>query len=161
MCIRLSQLATGMVMVGMLTLVAGQCWATFYDLGPSKDEWGLKYDVQVSPGEGNHLNVTFTLADEGRLKPIYSITLIALSLRTDSAGGHSYDVKEDVKFQATADGKRAGTVRIGKEFVGRAYFRVLTQTFDGKRQTAGAVYYKIPLARFAGTTSAAASPEGK
>jgi hypothetical protein len=54
--------------VGVLALAAGQCWATFFDLGPSKDEWGLKYDVQVSPAEGNKLNVVFTLADEGRLK---------------------------------------------------------------------------------------------
>jgi hypothetical protein len=65
---RLLRLATSLLVVGVLALAAGQCWATFFDLGPSKDEWGLKYDVQVSPAEGNKLNVVFTLADEGRLK---------------------------------------------------------------------------------------------
>jgi hypothetical protein len=59
-------------------------------------------------------------------------------------------VKVEVKLKPAADGKRAGTVRIGKEFAGRAYCRVLTQTFDGMRQTAGAVYCKIPLAKFVG-----------
>ncbi len=161
MNVRYSRWTMAALVVGVLAWTAGKCWATFFDLGPSKNEWGLKYDVRVSPAEGNHLNVEFTLEDEGRLKPIYSITLIALSKQTDSRGGHSYDVNQQVQFKPTADGKRAGAVQIGKEFADRAYFRVLTQTFDGKWQSAGAVYYKIALARFLTKTGTPPSPAAK
>lgn len=147
MGIRFSRLATGVFVVAVVLLMAGRGWAVFYDLGPSKDEWGLKYDVEVSGADGDTRNVLFTLADEGRLKPIYSITVVAFS-RPDRYGGRTYDVKAPIELKTTKDGKRAGQVQIRKEFVDRATIRILTLTVDGRRQTSGAVYYDIPLKRF-------------
>ena len=48
MSIRLSRLATAMLVVAAIVLMSGRSWAVYDVLGPSKDEWGLKYDVQVN-----------------------------------------------------------------------------------------------------------------
>ncbi len=65
---------------------------------------------------GDTLTVVFTLADEGRLKPLYSIDLVAFSKQTDRQGGRSYDVNEPIELKATKDGKRVGQVQVRKEF---------------------------------------------
>lgn len=155
---RFSRFTTGVLVIAAIALMASHCWATFYRLGPSTDEWGLKYDVEVSDAGGDMLTVVFTLADEGRLKPIHSIELIALSKQTDSQGGHSYDAKEHFEFKSTADGKRAAQVKIRKQLADRATFRILTQTVDGKKQTAGAAHYSIPLKKYLDNAPAQDSP---
>ncbi len=106
MNIRLPRLATTILMVAVSFTDAGRCWAVYNLLGPSKDEWGLKYDVQVGDAGGGTLSVKLTLADEGRLKPIATIELIAFSKETDSQGGHSYDVKAPFVLKPTRDGRR-------------------------------------------------------
>ena len=86
MNIRFSRLATGILVVAALVLMSGHCWAIYYGLGPSQDEWGLKYDVEVNDADSDTLTVVFTLADEGRLKPFYSLELVAFSKQTDGSG---------------------------------------------------------------------------
>ncbi len=140
MNIRLSRLATVVSAVAVILLMSGRGWAIYDELGPSKDEWGLKYDVAVNEADANHLTVVFTLSDEGRLKPFYSVQVVAFSQQTDSQGGRSYDVKAPIELKTTADGKRAGQVRIGKQFADRARIRILTVTIDGKRRSSGAFY---------------------
>lgn len=143
MSIRLSRVATGLLVVAVMALLPSLCWAVYYQLGPSKDEWGLKYDVAVSDADGDQATVVLTLADEGRLKPIYSATVVAFS-EPDRDGGRSYDVKAPIEFTTTTDGKRVGQVQIRKEFADRAQIRILTLTVNGKRQTS-ASYYDIPI----------------
>src|SRR5688572_9431001 len=87
MRIRMSRLAVGALVVAVVVLMAGRSWAVHHSLAPSKDEWGLKYDVELNAADGDTLNVVFTLADEGRLKPIHSIIVVALSKQTASQGG--------------------------------------------------------------------------
>jgi hypothetical protein len=144
---RFSRLAMGVLVVAAVVLMAGRAWAVYWDLGPSKDEWKLKYDVAVSAAEGDKLNVVFTLADAGRLKPIYSVTVVAFS-EPDSGGGRTYVVKAPIELKKTTDGKPAGQVQIPQKFADRAMIRILTLTFDGQRQTSGARYYDIPLKKF-------------
>ena len=146
-----------LLLVPAVVLISGRCWAVFYPLGPSKDEWGLKYDLEVIAADGNKLNVLFTLAAEGRLKPIYSATVVAF--KPDSNGGRTYLVKARIELKTTKKGKRAGQVQIRKEFLDGAMIRILTLTVDGRPQTAGAAYYDIPLKRFKNKTPVTASPE--
>ena len=89
----------------------------------------------------------FTLADEGRLKPFYSIELIALSKETDSQGGHGYDVKAPIKLKPTEDGRRVGQVQIRKDLLDRAQIRILTDKFDGQPQQ-WLANYEVPISRF-------------
>jgi hypothetical protein len=146
MNLRFSRLATGALVVAAAALMPGSSWAVFYPLGPSKDEWGLKYEVEVNPADGDNLNVLFTLADEGRLKPIYSATVVAFSNPRSNDG--AYLVKAKIDLKPTKDGKLTGQVQIPKRLADRAQIRILTQTFDGRWQTAGARLYDIPLKKF-------------
>jgi hypothetical protein len=155
---RLTPLAMSLLIVATVVLMSGHCWAVFYPLGPSQDEWGLKYDVQVTDAGGDQLSVYFTLADGGRLKPIHSATVLVLS-QPDYTGGQSFLVKERIKLQPTRDGKRAGQVQIPKKFFDYARIRILTLRVDGRPQTAGAAYYDIALRRFAQKPPMTASRE--
>jgi hypothetical protein len=158
MSFRFSRLAMGVLVVAAVFLMSGRSWAVFYSLGPSKDEWGLKYDVEVNAADGDKLNVLFTLADEGRLKPIYSATVVAFS-NPNSDGGRTYLVNAPIDLKSTKDGKLTGQAQIRKEFADRAMIRILTLTVDGRRQTSGANYYDIPLKKFLNKAPVAASPQ--
>ena len=146
-----------LLVVAAVGLMSSPCWAIFNMLGPSKDEWGLKYDLEVIAATGDNLNVLFTLADAGRLRPIYSATVVAFS-KPDSSGGQSYLVKSRIKLQKTKEGKVAGQVQIPKKFFNIAMVRILTLNVDRRRQTS-ASYYDIPLRRFPIKTPLAASPQ--
>lgn len=147
--------AIGLSAVWAVVLMTSDAWAVHYPLGPSKNDWGMKYEVQVTPVGSDKLNVAFTLLDEGRLKPIHSITVVALR----SVGGNSfaYDVKAPIPLQTTADGKRTGHVQIPRQFADGALFRILTLSVDGRRQTAGAALYDIPLHKFLSNAATTAS----
>ncbi len=108
MSTRLSRVATGMLVVAIL-LMSGRSWAIYYGLGASKDDWGLKYDVVVNEVDHDTLSVEFTLADEGRMKPIYALELIAFSKETDNQGGHGYDVNAPIELKPTKDGRRGAS----------------------------------------------------
>jgi len=157
MSIRFLRLATGMLVVAAMVLTSGRCWAIYYGLGPSKDEWGLKYDVEVHDAGSDTLTVVLTLADEGRLKPFYSIELVAFSKQTDNQGGRSYDVKAPIELKPTEDGQRAGQVQIPKKFAAGAKIRILTRMVDGKQQPSGGAYYDIPIAKYLNKAPATAS----
>ena len=147
MNIRISRVAMGLLAAAAIVLTAGTSLAVYYELGPSKDEWKLKYDVELSAAAGDMVTVEFTLADEGRLKPIYSIEVVAFSQQLDGGGGRSYVVKAPIVLKAAKDGRRVGQVQIRKEFVNRAVIRILTLTIDGQRYQS-ASYYDIPLSRY-------------
>jgi hypothetical protein len=100
----------------------------------------------------------FTLADEGRLKPLSLIELIALSKETDNQGGHTYNVKVPIVLKPTQDGRRAGQVQIRKEFADRAQIRILTDRVDGQPRQSGWACYEIPINKFLNKAPSAASP---
>jgi hypothetical protein len=142
-----SRLAVGVLVVAAAVLGAGRTWAVYWDLGPSKDEWKMKYEVEVSAAEKDKLNVVFTLSDAGRLAPIYSATVVVFS-PVEFDGGSTYELKAPIKFEMTKEGGAIGQVQIDKRFGNRAKIRILTLHVDGKKQTDGARYYDIPLKKF-------------
>lgn len=154
MDVRLSRLALGALVLAVVVLTPGLSWAVFFALGPSSDDWGLKYNLEVTAASDDELNVAFTLADHGRLKPIYSVTVVAFS-KLNPDGGRSYRVKAPIELKKTKDGQLAGQVRIPKQYAGIAQVRILTLNVDGRRQTAGAAYYDIPLKKFLNKTAPA------
>lgn len=155
MTIRLSRLSQGMLAIAALLLLSDRSWAIYEGLGPSKDDWGMKYDVELSPADDGKLTVVFTVADEGRLKPFYSADVVAFSKHADNQGRRSYVVKASFTFHKI-DGKRMGQVQIPKEFADRALIRILTLTVDGKRRSYAA-YYDIPLKKYVNDEPATAS----
>lgn len=141
--------ATGLLVVIAVVLMTSRSWAHWYALGPSKDEWGLKYDGRVDAADGGKLIVRFTIADQGKLKPVDSVFVMAFS-NPDRTGTNL--VKAQIKMKPTEDGKLSGQVEIGKEFADRAVIRIFSLTVDGRSQmagpTAGARYYDIPLKKY-------------
>jgi hypothetical protein len=158
MSIRSSRLATGLLVVAAMVVMSGRSWAIRYGLGPSKNEWRMKYEVDVKEAGDDKLTVVFTVADEGRLKPFYSIDLVAFSKQTDGQGGRTYDVMVPIELKPTGDGKRAGEVQIRKDVLDRATIRIITLTVDGKRQPSGGAFYDIPIKKFVSKAPPAASP---
>jgi hypothetical protein len=157
---RVLRLATGVLVVTAVVLMTSRSWAHWYDLGSSKDEWGVKYEGEVDAANGDKLIVHFTIADQGRLKPIHSVFVMAFS-RPDLSGNRTYLVKTPISMKPTEDGKLTGQVEVGKEFADRAVIRIFTLTVDGRSQmagpTAGARYYDIPLKKFLKKAPMAAS----
>lgn len=141
--------ATGLLVVIAVVLMTSRSWAHWYALGPSKDEWGLKYDGRVDAADGGKLIVRFTIADQGKLKPVDSVFVMAFS-NPDRTGTNL--VKAQIKMKPTEDGKLSGQVEIGKEFADRAVIRIFSLTVDGRSQmagpTAGARYYDVPLKKY-------------
>jgi hypothetical protein len=158
MNIRLSCLAKTTLVVAVTLMTSSRSWAVYNLLGPSKDEWGLKYEVQVADAGNGTLTVVFTLADEGRLKPLSLIELIADSTETDSQGGHAYVVKAPIALKPTPDARRAGQVQIRKELADRARFRILAKNVDGQPQQSGWASYEVPLSKFLNRAPAAGPP---
>lgn len=157
MSIGLSGLARATLVVAVILLTSARSWAIYDVLGPSKDEWGLKYDVRVNDAGGETVTVVFTLADEGRLKPLTTIELYAFNPQTDEQGGHSYDVKETIELKLTKDGRRVGQVQMRKEFLDHAKIRILTKMVDGRQQRIGFADYEIPIRKFLNKPPASSS----
>lgn len=152
--------ATGVLVVFAVTLMTSLSWAHWYQLGPSKDEWGLKYDGEVGTTTGDKLIVQFKITDQGRLKPIHSVFVMAFS-NPDRTGTNL--LKLPVTMKATEDGKLVGQVEVGKEFADRAVIRIFAMTVDGRSQMsgpmAGARYYDIPLKKFLKKAPLATPPQ--
>lgn len=146
---RFLNLAKGVLAVTAVVLLTSHCWAHWYRLGPSKDEWGLKYDGKVEAADGDKLSVHFTIADQGRLKPIHSVFVMAFS-NPDRTGQQL--VKTPIKMEPTKEGKLTGQTEVENKFANRAMIRIFTLTVDGQSQmagpTAGARYFDIPLKKF-------------
>ena len=108
MSIRFSRVATAVLSVATVLLVAQTSWAIRQGRTSNPADWNLDYDVQVEELDSDNLLVEFTVADEGRLKPFYSIDLVSFSKQTDNQGGRAYDMNEPIKLAPAADGKRVG-----------------------------------------------------
>ena len=150
----------GLLVVIAVVLMTSRSWAHWYALGPTKDAWGLKYDGEVDATKGDKLIVRFTIADQGRLKPIDSVFVMAFS-NPNRTGTNL--VKEPIKMKPTEDGKLTGEVEVRKEYADRAVIRIFTLTVDGRSQMAGpmagAKYYDIPLKKFLKKAPLAASSQ--
>src|SRR3954467_8758865 len=112
MNLRLPRLATGILVFAGMLLTADSSWAIRYGLGPSINDWRMKYDVAVKDAGDDKVTVVFTLADEGRLKPFYSLELVAFSKQTDNQGGRTYDLTVPIELKPAEDGKRVGEVQV-------------------------------------------------
>lgn len=153
---RLPRSVTGLLVVAAVLAIAARCWAVYIPLGASPDDWGLKYEVNVTAADGDKANVDFQLADQGRLKPVFTVTLVAFS-DPGYDGSRTFLAQVPLDMKPTKDGQLVGHTLISKELVARAQIRILTLSVDGQRQPAAASYY-IPLKRFVNTAPAAASP---
>lgn len=154
---RFSPWATGVLVVIAVVLMSSRSWAVYYELGPSKDEWGLKYEGEVTATKEGKLNVHFTLADQGRLKPIHSVHVFA-STPPDRHGSSTYLLKAGMPMKPDQNGKLAGQLEIDRKLLDLAVVRIFSYTVDGQPQKQGVRYYDIPLRKLVKKAPVAAAP---
>jgi hypothetical protein len=154
---RSSSLAMRVLVMAAVVLMSSRSWAVYYELGPSKDEWGLKYDGEVTATNDGKLNVSFTLADQGRLKPIHSVHIFALS-NPSPDGSRTYLLKAGMPMKPTPDGKQTGQLQIGGHLANYAVVRIFSYSVDGQPQKQGVRYYDIPLRKLVKKAPVAAAP---
>ena len=70
---------------------SGRAWGIGFYLGETKEELKLKYDVVVHNHGDERVTVEFTLADEGRLKPLDEVQFLILAKEPDKGGGYGAD----------------------------------------------------------------------
>ncbi len=115
-------------MVLVIAAVLGSAcrvWAMGEILGQSKEELKLKYVVAVEEhsfdGEPTgRVTVVFTLADEGRLKPLDEVQLVIPAREKNKDGSNWMDLVVSIDMRKDAGGKSVGRVHILKEWAERA-----------------------------------------
>jgi hypothetical protein len=116
-------------------------------LGETKDELKLKYDLSVQDHGTARVTVVFTLADEGRLKPLDEVQLVIPAREKNKDGGNWVDLVVSIDVRKSDDGKRVGRVHILKDLAERAELRLNTHTMDGKMDPETRLHHVIPIAK--------------
>jgi len=113
-------------------------------LGDSKEKLRLKYDVSVFDHDTGRVTVTFSLEDEGRLKPIDSIDLSIPSKEKHTGGGYKSDLTISMATRKEGN-KQVARVHIRKDWAARAEIQLKTGYLDGKQEAMTWYSHSIPL----------------
>jgi hypothetical protein len=138
--LRLSLLA-----VAALVLSANIAWGMGFELGETKEQLKLKYEVSAYDHGTGRVTVTLKIADEGRLKPLRSVDLHFPSKDKHADGGYMSDLSLSLATQKE-DGKLVARVHLKKEWAEMAEMQLKTSFLDGKQQALTWYYHRIPIA---------------
>jgi hypothetical protein len=136
---------------------ADRAWGEGFSLGQTKDELKLKYDVAVQDHGTGRVTVVFTLADEGRLKPLEAVQLVVPAQEQNADGSHWMDLVVSIDMSETDGDKRVGRVHLLKGLAERAEIQLNTHTMDGKLDRFTRLHHVIPIARYLKDAPAAAT----
>jgi hypothetical protein len=136
-----------------IVLPVNLVWAMGEQLGETKEQLKLKYDVSVTDHGTGRVTVVVTIADQGRLKPLTSVDLVVL---TDEAYKASKSGRGNSGFvdllaalaTTTVDGKQVVRVHMLRELAERAQIQLKTRTLDGKSEPLTWYYHVIPIAKY-------------
>jgi hypothetical protein len=152
---------SAVVLAAAATIVwtAGRALGIGFILGETKEELKLRYDVSVQDHGTGRVTVVFTLADEGRLKPLDEVQLVIPGQEKNKDGGHWMDLVVSIDMTKIDGGKRVGRVHIRKELAKRAEIQLNTHTMDGKLDPLTRLHHVIPIAKYMdGAPAAPAKP---
>ena len=125
--------------------VAGSlAWAIGFELGETKEQLKLEYDVSTTDHGTGRVTVQLTLIDEGRLKPL--TRGVELAIPSKDGTGH-FDLAVPLASR-TVDGKPVYFVHLKKELARRADIRLQSGTLDGRNDPLTWYYHTIPLAKY-------------
>jgi hypothetical protein len=137
--------------------MSGRALGIGFILGETKDELKLKYDVSVQDHGTGRATVVFTLADEGRLKPLDEVQLAIPAQTKNKDGSYWMDLVVSIDMTKTEGGKRVGRIHILKELAERAEIRLNTHTMDGKMDLLTRLHHVVPIAKYLGSAPTAAA----
>lgn len=133
--------------IAVISLPASVAFALGFDLGKTKEQLELEYDVSVVDHGTGRVTISFTLADPGRLKPISSVQLVIPSEEKNSSDGSLVDLSVSLATREV-DGKQLASIHLKKEWAERAEIHLNTSHLDGKSQPLTWYYHSIPIARY-------------
>ena len=129
-----------------VTLTANHVWALGFELGETKEQLKLKYDVFVQDHGTGRATIVLALADEGRLGPLRSIDLGVPGKAKEKDGGTYMDLSVSL-LPRKEDGKQVVRVHLHKDLAERASITLNTDHLVGKQAFATWYYHYIPLAK--------------
>jgi hypothetical protein len=138
-----------------------RAWGMGTYLRQTKDELKLKYDVAVEDHGTGRVTVVFTLADEGRLKPLEAVQLVVPAQEQNPDGSHWMDLVVSIDMSETDGDKRVGRIQLLKKLAERAEIQLNTHTMDGKLDRFTRLHHVIPIAKYlkaAATRQSARAP---
>lgn len=124
----------------ILPCLTAQAWALGFQLGESKEELRLDYQVTATDHGTGRVTIALSLADAGRLGPLDSIDLFIPG--SDGTGYVDLSLSLAVR---DVEGRREVTVHLLKEIAERAEFRLTTHHLDGRQEPLTWYYFSIPL----------------
>ena len=133
-----------LVVLAAIVLSANLAWALGLELGESKEQLKLKYDVSVVDHGTGRVTITLTIADEGRLAPLDR----GVELLIPSKEGPGYVDLSVSLNRRKVEGKQVVSVHLTKELAERASIQLNTDTLDGKVAPLTWYYHSIPIARY-------------
>lgn len=135
------------IVLTAIALPASIAWALGFELGESKEELKLNYDVSVTDHKTGRVTIVLKIADYGRLKPVYSVDLSIPAKESHNGRGHYADLVVALALRKE-DGKDVARVHILKELAERASIQLKTNHRDGKQAAATWYYHRIPIAKY-------------
>ena len=128
--------------------VVERAWGIGFYLRETKDELKLKYEVTVQDHKTGRVTVVFTLADEGRLKPLDEIQQVIPAQEKNEDGSHWMDLVVSIDMVKADSGKRVGRVHLLKELAERATIQLNTHSMDGNIDGLTRLHHLIPIAKY-------------
>ena len=127
---------------------ANRVWGIGFYLKETKDELKLKYEVTVTDHKTGRVTVVFTLADEGRLRPLDEVQLVVPAQEKNEDGSNWMDLVVSIDMIKTDGGKRAGRVHLLKSLAERAEIQLNTHTMDGQMDGLTRLHHQIRIAKY-------------
>ena len=146
-----------LIVLAALVLMTARAWGIGFVLGETQQELKLKYDLSVQDHGTGRVTIVFTLADEGRLKPLDEIELAIPGQEQNKYGGHWMDLVVPIDMARIDGGKSVGRVHILKEWAERAEIRLNTHTMDGKIDPLTRLHHVIRISEYMKNTPAEAA----
>lgn len=135
---------TVVIAIGAVLIPANLALALGFQLGESKEQLKLKYDISVYDHDTGRVTITFSLEDDGRLAPISSIDLSIPSKERHTSGGYKSDLTMSMATRKEGS-KRVARIHIRKDWAERAQIRLKTVNLDGKQEPMTWYYHAITL----------------
>ena len=112
------------------------------EIGQSKDELGLKYELAATVHDSTRVTVQLTITDQGKLKPLDSVSLDIPS--SDKSGYFDLAV---AMATTNIDGNLVATAHLSRELADRAEIRLKTHSSPdgGPRSDRSWYYFSIPV----------------
>lgn len=134
--------AARMLLVAALASLPSSAWALGFELGESKEELKLDYEVEVNDHKTGRVTIIVTIADAGRMGPLTSVDLVI----PGSDGTNRPDLSVPLAVREK-DGTQRVEAYLLKDWAERAEIHLKTNTLDGKQEPLTWYYHRIPIAK--------------